>query len=148
MIKVLKCDIGIKTASGFFAFSWALMMLVNAALAQGLLVRFERNLRPSPSLENLSTPRSFLLLLLLSLLLSIIGVGSLELLGKNATFVLILPFFLVGLGCIHRWIHKTPYVTGGLTLFYLLLLLFLWPAFIVILIGILKPWIDKFTASN
>lgn len=133
---------------GFFAFSWALMMLINGVLAQGLLVRFGQNLRPSPSLDNLETPRSFLLLLPLFFLLSIIGVGSLALLGKNATFVLILPFFFVGLSYIHKWIHNTRFVTVGLTLFYLFLFLFLWPVFIVILIGILKPWIEKFTSSN
>lgn len=133
---------------GFFAFSWTLMMLINATLAQGLLIRFKHNLRPSPSLIDLKTPRSFLFLLFLSLLLSMIGVGSLALLGKNSVLILLFPFFLVGLGMIHAWIHKTSFVTVGLTLFYVFMLLFIWPMFAVILIGILKPWIEKFTSSN
>ncbi|MBS0271732.1 MAG: DUF2232 domain-containing protein [Proteobacteria bacterium] len=133
---------------GFFSFSWTLMMLINAALAQGLLIRFNHNLRPSPSLVGLKTPKSFLLLLFLSLLLSMIGIGSLALLGKNAVLILLVPFFLVGLGVIHEWIHKMPFVTAGLTLFYALMFLFIWPIFGVILIGILKPWIEKFTSLN
>lgn len=44
---------------GFFAFSWALMTLVNGSIAQGLLVRFQHNLRPSPYLSDLETPKSF-----------------------------------------------------------------------------------------
>lgn len=133
---------------GFFAFSWTLMMFINALIAQGLLVRFDRNLRPTPSLINLEAPKSFLIYLGLALVLSFVGVGSLELLGKNASFVLVLPFFMVGLGVIHTWIRKVPFATAGLILFYFLLLLFLWPAFFVILIGILKPWIEKFNSSN
>jgi hypothetical protein len=128
---------------GFFALSWGVMMLINGTLAQGVLVRFKQNLRPSPSLEDLNTPGSFLILLGLSILLSWVGVGSLELLGKSATCVLILPFFLVGLGVVHKWIHKTPFAMVGLIIFYFLLLLFLWPALFVILAGILKPWIEK-----
>ncbi|MBI2707377.1 MAG: hypothetical protein HYX35_03575 [Proteobacteria bacterium] len=128
---------------GFFAFSWGIMMLVNGVLAQGLLVRFNRNLRPSPSLENLSVPKSFLIAFALFFLLSFVGVGHLEILGKNGAFVLAFPFFLVGLGLVHRWLHKTSYALVGLTLFYFLLGLFLWPIVFVILLGILKPWIEK-----
>ncbi len=130
---------------GFFAFSWGIMILINAALAQGLLVRFNQNIRPSPSLKNLAVPRSFLIAFALFFLLSFVGVGYLELLGKNGTFVLAFPFFLIGLGLIHRWLHKTSYALVGLTLFYFLLGLFLWPIVFVILLGILKPWIEKST---
>jgi len=128
---------------GFFAFSWGVMILMNGALAQGLLVRFNQNLRPSPSLVTLEVPKSFLIAFALFLLLSFIGVGYLEILGKNGAIVLALPFFLVGLGVVHRWLHKTSYATVGLTLFYFLLGLFLWPIVFVILLGILKPWIEK-----
>jgi len=133
---------------GFFAFSWAIMILINATLAQGLLIRFKRNLRPSPTLENLEVPKSFLILLGLSIFLSWVGVGSLELLGKSATCVLILPFFFVGLGVVHRLIQKTPFATVGLTIFYIVLFVFLWPALFVILLGILKPWIEKKISPN
>ncbi len=133
---------------GFFAFSWALMILINGAIAQGLLSRFQRNLRPSPSLDNINVPKSFLILFGLSILLSAIGVGSLELLGKNATCVLLLPFFLVGLGIVHQWIRKTSFPIAGLTVFYFLLFLLFWPILFIILLGILKPWIEKAISPN
>ena len=133
---------------GFIAFSWIIMMLANAALAQGLLVRFNRNLRPTPSFIDLEVPHNFLILLGISLLLSLIGVGSLELVGKNATFILTFPFLLTGLGLVHQWLHKTRFPTIALTIFYVILFLFFWLGLFVILLGILKPWIEKLTHSN
>lgn len=133
---------------GVFAFSWSVMMLLNAVLAQGLLIRFNRNLRPAPSSSNLNVPNGFSIVFGLSLLLSYIGVGSLEILAKNAAFVLVFPFFLVGLSLVHIWIHRTAYPTAGLVIFYSLLLLLFWPFLIVILLGILKPWIEKSISPN
>ena len=133
---------------GFFALSWAVMMLINGTLAQMLLVRLQRNLRPSPTLKALEAPKMLLILLGISLLLSLIGMGPLDILGKNTAFVLAFPFFLIGLGLVHVWFHKTSYATLGLTLFYFLLLLLVWPALFVILLGILKPWIEKSPPSS
>lgn len=128
---------------GFFAFSWAVMTLVNGTLAQGLLVKFGYNLRPSPSLSQLKAPNSFLIALCTSLIFSFIGFGALQSFGRNACFVLILPYFLIGLGVVHHWINKFAYATLILAIFYLSLLLLFWPAICVILVGILKPWIES-----
>lgn len=128
---------------GFFALSWAMMMIINGTLAQGLLVRFHHNLRTSPTLSNLRAPDKMTLVLGLSFLLSLFGVGTLGLIGKNFTIIFLFPFFLIGLGMIHGWFHKTSFTTLGLTIFYFCLLILFWPVFIVILIGILKPWIQK-----
>ncbi len=133
---------------GFFALSWSIMILLNAVLAQGLLVRFNQNLRPSASFSNLSVPNSFLIVFGISFLLSFISVGAIEILGKNGAFVLTFPFLLVGLSLIHSWLHKTAYATAGLTIFYFLILLLFWPLLLVILLGILKPWIEKTFPSN
>ncbi|MBY0273061.1 MAG: DUF2232 domain-containing protein [Alphaproteobacteria bacterium] len=128
---------------GFFAFSWSVMMIINGTLAQGLLVRLHYNLRPSPTLGNLDAPDKLTLVLGLTLLLSLFGVGTLSLIGKNFTIIFFFPFFLIGLGIIHNWFHKTSFTTLGLTIFYFCLLFLFWPIFIVIFIGILKPWIQK-----
>jgi hypothetical protein len=136
------------TVPGIIALSWGMMMMLNGALAQTLLVQTKRNLRSTPRLKDLEAPQSFLILLGLSLLLSVIGVGSLEILGKNAAIVLIFPFFLIGLGLIHKWLQQTPYTIIWLTIFYVLLLVFIWLALIVIVFGIIKPWIKKSAPSN
>ncbi|MBL8677055.1 MAG: DUF2232 domain-containing protein [Alphaproteobacteria bacterium] len=128
---------------GFFAFSWSLMMIINGTLAQGLLVRFHHNLRSSPTLGNLEAPDKLTFVLGLTFFLSFFGVGTLGLIGKNFTIIFLFPFFLIGLGMIHSWLHKTSFAILGLTIFYFSLLLLFWPIFIVILIGVLKPWIEK-----
>lgn len=133
---------------GFFAFSWTIMMLVNAALAQGFLVRFKQNIRPSPSLEGISVPKSFSIALGISFILSLIGVGYVELLGKNVTFILAFPFFFMGLGVVHAWLRKTSHPTVGLTIFYLALSFFIWLALLIVLLGILKQWIEKRILPN
>ncbi|MDI9635931.1 DUF2232 domain-containing protein [Geitlerinema splendidum] len=129
--------------SGFFALSWSVMMIINGTLAQGLLVRFHHNLRTSPTLNDLRAPDKLLPVLGLTLLLSLFGVGTLGLIGRNFTLIFLFPFFLIGLGMIHNWFHKTSFATLGLTIFYFCLLILFWPIFIVVLIGILKPWIEK-----
>lgn len=133
---------------GFFTFSWMLMMLLNASVAQGLLVRFNANLRPSPSFKAIQLPKNFLIAVGLSLILAFVGVGTLELLGKNAALTLAFPFFLTGLGVVHYLFQKTSFAKIGLTLFYCALLLFLWPALFVIFLGIIKPWIEKSFLAN
>lgn len=133
---------------GFLALSWSFMMVINGALAQGLLVRFQKNLRPSPSLKKLHAPQYFALLLGLSLFLAVFGFEFLSILGKNFTLVLLLPFFIIGLGQIHGWVHKTSFPTFVLTLFYFCLLTLIWPAFIVCLVGLLKPLIEKHFSSK
>jgi hypothetical protein len=125
-----------------------LMMLFNAAIAQGVLTRIKANLRPTPSFKTLQIPTSFLIVLGLALLLSCIGVGTLELLGKNAALTLTFPFFLSGIGIVHHLCHKTAFATVSLVIFYCALLLLLWPALFVILLGILRPWIEKFRETN
>ena len=133
---------------GFFTFSWMLMMLLNAAIAQGFLTYIKANLRPTPSCRSLQVPTSFLIVLGFSLFLSFVGVGTLELLGKNAALILAFPFFLAGLGIVHHLMHQTSFAKVGLTIFYGLLLLFLWPALFVIFLGMLRPWIEKPVALN
>lgn len=133
---------------GFFTFSWMLMMLFNATIAQGFLSRIRANLRPTPEFKAIQIPKSFIIVFSLSLLLSFIGVGTLGLLGKNAALTLSFPFFLGGLGMVHFLFHKTSFAKIGLIVFYCALLLFLWPAFFVIFLGILRPWIEKPTVQN
>ena len=133
---------------GFLALSWSFMVLINGALAQGVLVRFQKNLRPSPSLQDLKAPKYLSLFLGLSLFLAIFGVETLGIIGKNFTLVFLFPFFLIGLGLIHEWLHKSSFATFALTLFYFCLLVLLWPVFIVVVMGFLKPLIEKATQSK
>lgn len=127
---------------GLFALSWGMTIFSNGIIAQGILVRLKKNLRPTPSLKTLHLSQIFSIAFVLFLFLSFVGVGYIEVLGGNAVCVLALPLFLTGFSLVHHWIHKTSHTTIALTLFYLLLI-FVWPTLIVVALGILKPWIEK-----
>lgn len=133
---------------GFFTFSWMFMILLNAAIAQGFLAYRKANLRPTPAFQGVQVPKSFIVAFALSLVLSFVGVGTLELLGKNAAITLSFPFFLSGLGIVHSLLHKTSFARLGLVIFYCALLLLLWPAFFVILLGMTRPWIENPMGTN
>ena len=92
---------------GLAGATWLLITLGNATLAQALLQRFRRNLRPGPELASIAFPAWLGLLLGASALLALLGPGSLGFAGRNFCFVLTIPYFFSGLACIHvaltRW---------------------------------------------
>jgi len=108
----------------FFAASWTLGLLFNGALAQGLLVRFGHNLRPTPELADIRLPAAWLGVLLGALALSSLG-GSMGIFGKTLAAIAIVPYFLLGLGVIHGFLRPWKGRMAILVLFYGLL--FLWP---------------------
>lgn len=129
---------------GIFAFSWGVMTLLNGAIAQGILVRYQRNMRPSLSLKSLTIPFGFMIAFGLCLLISVVGGGGVDVFGKSGACVLALPFFLIGLGMIHQWVALTSRSTLLLTLFYVFLAFLFWPTMLVILLGLLRPLLEKF----
>ncbi len=133
---------------GLFAFSWGMTLLVNGILAQGLLVRFQHNLRPTPPLTTLQAPLSFTIAFGVCILLSLVGVGYVDAFGKTGALVLAFPFFLIGLGIIHQWLYRTTYSTLWFTLFYVSLILLTWPIVFAVLLGLLRPWLTKLMPSH
>lgn len=128
---------------GLLTFSWMLLLLLNTTIAQGLLSRKKANLRPSSTFEELEIPKSFFIAFALSIFLSFIGVGTLELIGKNGAIVLAFPFFLSGLGVVHALLNKTSFARVGLVAFYCMLIMSMWLSVIVVFIGMLRPWMKK-----
>ena len=108
----------------FFAASWTLGLLFNGALAQGLLVRFGYNLRPTPELAEIPLPVAWIGVLLAALALASLG-GPLGVFGKTLAAIAIVPYFLLGLGVIHGILRPWKARNVILILFYGLLLL--WP---------------------
>ena len=81
---------------GLFALSWGITIFSNGIIAQGLLIRFKKNVRPTPSLETLHLSKVFSIAFVLFLILSFVGVGYIEILGENAALVLAFPLFSYG----------------------------------------------------
>ncbi|MBL6954754.1 MAG: DUF2232 domain-containing protein [Alphaproteobacteria bacterium] len=108
----------------FFAASWTLGLLFNGTLAQGLLVRFGYNLRPTPELTDIRLPAAWIGVLLGALALSSLS-GLIGVFGKTLAAIAIVPYFLLGLGVIHGFLRPWKGRMAILVLFYGLL--FLWP---------------------
>ena len=123
---------------GTVALSWLVMLVINGVLGQGLVARFERNLRPSPDFAMLELPNWLTVLGAALLIGAILLPGTLGYFTKSAAFILALPFFLVGLSVIHVAARRISAGTLLLVLFYLLMLLFGWPAVFVAFFGLIE----------
>jgi hypothetical protein len=124
---------------GIWVVFWALLVIGNAVLAQGLLVRFNRNLRPSTPLAAIEVPRWLAGVAAGAAVLSFVP-GAIGNAAQNALLVLTIPFFFLGLAVIHafarRWRGAGFLRALFFVLFYVVILTMVWPAFVLVGIGI------------
>jgi hypothetical protein len=125
---------------GFIGASWLIMIVINGALAQSALVRFGKNLRPSPSLISMEFPQWFLILTAIAAAMAAILPAALGFFGQNLMIILIAPFFFMGLAVVHAVCRKRPSSTVLLVTFYAFLTIFGWPAIFVVLLGLIEQW--------
>ena len=125
---------------GIVAASWMVMAIVNAALAQGVLVRFGANWRPSPSLAALTLPLWLTVALGVAAAL-VIFPGTLRFLGINTMIALFVPFCLGGLAVLHVAVRRLSQPTAALVSFYSISVLFGWPFLAVAILGLLENWL-------
>lgn len=126
---------------GFIAVSWLIMVVVNASLAQGLLVRFKRNFRPSPDIVDMEFPNWFPVAAAIAAMAGVLLPGALGYYGVNLAMILILPFFFMGLAVVHAVCRRNAATAFMLTVFYGTLIVFGWLALIVAALGLIEPWV-------
>lgn len=125
---------------GTIALSWMVMAVINASLAQGLLVRFGANWRPSPDLASLTLPYWLALLLGFAAAATIVG-GAARLIGVNVMIALFLPFCLAGLAVLHAAARRLAHPAPALIAFYTMSGFFGWPLLAVAVLGLLENWL-------
>ncbi len=123
-----------------FAVWLVVSLAINGALAQALLARFGRALRPSPRMDQLALP-------------SWIGAGAVVVsigaffpglsgvIAGNLVILVAAGFLFAGLAGIHAALAGVPARPMALAAVYLLLLGFAPALFAVVLLGILEPWV-------
>jgi hypothetical protein len=119
---------------------WGLFILLSGCLAQGLLVRFNRNIRPTPKLTEMELPKWLALAFIGTTALSIILDGSWPVIGA-LVIMLETVFFLQGMAVIHVVTHRwngRPFILGTI---YILLILMLWLVLVVTILGLMENWI-------
>lgn len=122
--------------------SWIIMLSLNGVLAQGLLVRFSQNLRPSPSMAVLQLPRVLALIfggaLLASLAPSFVGYA-----GTTISVYFMIPYLLLGLAAVHALAGKLTFAHIVLVVFYIVLVLFgLFGLALTAGLGLVEQWFN------
>ncbi len=125
---------------GVVAVSWLLMVVTNGLLAQALLVRFNRLMRPMLRMTELELPGWMPLALAVTLLGAMLLEGEIGFLAVNLAIVLALPFFFSGLAVVHAYAARRAAKVAFLVVFYLVLSFLAWPVVAVIGLGIIEQW--------
>jgi len=132
---------------GFLGVGFFFVLAANAALAQAILVRLSRNLRPTPHMANLALPGWFNTAACIVALGAILpglldaGPGIAGIAGANLMMICLAGFLFAGLAVVHAWL-KDWSGRGALLVGLYLLMLFVAPVLIALLaIGIAEPWL-------
>lgn len=126
--------------------SWLVMVLVNLVLAQGVLERFKRNLRPRPEAATIALPAWYTLVTVgaaaAALAARLLGLDTVGFIARNMTLALLVPHFLVGLAVVHVWARQWPARLAILAGFYLLLLVLGWLSMVTVAaLGFMEQWL-------
>ncbi|WP_029006781.1 DUF2232 domain-containing protein [Azospirillum halopraeferens] len=125
---------------GIMAASWLLMTIVNATLAQGLLMRFGRNRRPPMRLADLELPQWAPPAFAVAVLAAMVLPGTAGFVALNVAIILGLPFAFAGLSVVHVFAERQRSRTALLVGFYLFLFLFGWPIVLMVGLGVIEQW--------
>ncbi len=125
---------------GIVAASWMVTMVVNAALAQGVLARFGANWRRSPDLAGLGLPIWLPAALGVAAALTVFGGGA-RFVGINMIIALSVAFCLAGLAVLHAAARRLSQPAIALVSFYSVAALFGWPFLAVAVLGLLESWL-------
>lgn len=122
------------------ASSWLLMTVINGIIAQSILVKLDKNLRPRPTYSAISLPewQSWAVIMMASL--ALLGSGRVEYMGHTLVIILSVPFFFVGLAVIHRLARHLTFPGLLLTAVYISILFSHWAALVVAAIGVTEQW--------
>ncbi len=127
---------------GATAVSWLLMVVINGTLAQGLLMRFSRQLRPPMRLSTLVQPPWLSAAVMGFAVASQLVPGQVGIIALNLAVVLAAPVLFLGLAVLHSTTRSRPARTPFLVAAYLFIGLFGWPALVVIGLGMADQWFD------
>ena len=126
---------------GVIACSWIIMVIANAVLAQGLLVRFGRNLRPSPAMAQVELPSWVTGATVIAAIGSFMP-GVAGFVGGNLVLMSMLAYAFAGLAVVHALAARSSNRNVALIATYTFLFIFGWPLIIVALVGTAEPWLN------
>lgn len=136
-------DVLAPLAPGIAVATWLLFLVVNAVLAQAMLTRRGKNLRPAVDLAMFQLPGWLPIAVAAALAIGLVAGGDLGFAGRNLVVVGLVPYFLMGIAVVHVISRSWPGRGFALAVFYVLLLLFSWPMSVLLMIlGVLEHWFN------
>ncbi|MCA3247007.1 MAG: DUF2232 domain-containing protein [Azospirillum sp.] len=123
---------------GIVGVSWLFMVVVNAALAQGLVARFGAPKRPSPSIVELDLPAALLGLVAIFAAGSILpGLGGFV--SRNMIVLFVAVYALAGFGVLHALVARLQWRGLALGASYGAVIVFGWPIAVFAILGLVEP---------
>ena len=117
--------------------SWLIMTLVNGWIGHRLARRFGSVRSSFGSLADLTLPWWWAIVAAVGLCLFLIGGEQLDLWARVILLVTAVPFLVVGLAVVHRFVRHKGWSHWPLVTFYVVLAVFSWPvAPLVVLLGV------------
>ncbi len=137
---------------GAIGASWLMMAVINSAVGQGVLVRANKNLRPTPAYVAFDLPQWTTWPLIGAAAVALaggsVGADGLAYAAYNIAMVTAIPYFFMGLAVIHslaRRLAQTKAILFGL---YVVLVVQIWAAIVVIGVGIAEQWVGLRDRKN
>ena len=132
----------IKFFPAIIALDLVIILLVNGAIAQKILEKKKLAFRPEFSITKVEASEKWLYALAGCGVLALLFDGPVERLALNVALVLMLPFWMVGMGTIHHLIGvKIPSLKSSIWALYVLIFLILVSHLIIVALGVFEPWI-------
>ena len=128
-----------RSLPGVAVMIWSLQMLINLWLAQSVLARMRRAIRPSLDIVDIELPSWPVMALAGASLIAVVAPGTIGFLALNVALALGICFFVAGLAVIHAAVRNKPFKPLALTAVYLSLLLS-WPALFITGLGVVEQW--------
>ena len=120
--------------------SWLLMTFINTLAAQTILIKAKANLKPAFKYSEITAPEWIYWLIVGSVLLILVGSDDIVYIGRNLSLILLIPLFFIGLGVIHKLSSQLRTPAIGLIIFYFLMIISSWPAYIALFLGFFERW--------
>ncbi len=117
-----------------------IMLAANAAIAQAILVRMEKNLRPQTAYVAMELPQWIAWPLVISAAMALVGSGEWEYTWRNVTLIFALPYFFLGLTVVHSLARQVSFTGPILVALYFVVMLELRAALVVAGIGVVEQW--------
>ena len=125
---------------GTVASSWLVMVVINGVLAQHLLVRSGKNLRPTPTYMDLAVAKWLTVAIAIAAVTWLVGGETFSYVGQTLTIIFGFPFVLQGLAVVHTVFKSFSWHGFALLAFYAIFLFTGWLVLLVAILGFVEPW--------